>query len=360
MNFTPARLLLLATVSTLAFLGVASTSSAAETGACSVTPQPPAGSTGPFDGVCDYLSEREGVQQAAIFDNKTDDTYLLSTGNATQYTASIAKVDILAMWLNKYQRQGVKIPGGIPYSIRYLMARMINNSDNAAATALFHFGGGCSALTQFNRLIPMNDTKVGCESDNYYGWGNTQTTAADQMKLMKLYAGENSVSKSFGAKAKKRSFRKCGKRNSPAARKACTRKVKRKFRQIAKRPVLGDDAQAYGNSLMQGVEPDQRFGLTCGPWGTTCNAPNWATPTPGSPTVRVKNGWKTLPTCTDPIPQCPWQVNSNGWVRGSGRDYAMSVLTTKDPVGTGDTYGFNYGIETIQGVSKLVYSNLAP
>ncbi|MGK2931970.1 MAG: serine hydrolase, partial [Solirubrobacterales bacterium] len=293
------------------FFGLASISSAAPgDGACSVTPKPPAGSTGPFEGVCDYLSEREGVQQAAIFDNRTDDTYLLTTGNATQYTASIAKADILAMWLNKYESQGVNIPDGIPYSIRYLMSRMINNSDNAAATALFHFGGGCSALKLFNRKIPMNDTQVGCESQNYYGWGNTQTTAADQLKLMKLYAYDNSHGPTFGRKAKKRSTRKCQKIDSSAKRKACVKKVERKFRQITQRPILGDDARAFGNSLLQGVESDQRFGLTCGPWGTTCNAPNWATPTPGSPTVRVKNGWKTLPTCTDPIPQCPWQVNS--------------------------------------------------
>ena len=38
----------------------------------------------------------------------------------------------------------------------------------------------------------------------------------------------------------------------------------------------------------------------------------------------------------------------------------LTVLTTKDPVGTGDTYGFDYGIDTIQGVSKLVWDNLAP
>lgn len=237
------------------------------------------------------------------------------------------------------------------------MARMINNSDNATATALFHFGGGCSTLKLFNLLIPMNDTQVGCESDTYYGWGNTQTTAVDQLKLMKLYAYDNSVSKTFGAGNQKRALKKCKRLNQSAKRKACARTAKRKFGALAKRPILGEDARAYGNSLMQGAEPDQRFGITCGPWGTTCDAPNWAVPDPDV-TVRVKNGWKTLPTCTDPIPLCPWQVNSNGWVKGKGRDYAMSILTTKDPVGTGDTYGFNYGIETIQGISKLVWSNL--
>ncbi len=343
-----------------ALLGVASNANAAPgDGACSVTPKPPAGSTAPFDGVCDYLSEREGVQQAAIFDNETNDTYVLSTGNATQYTASIVKVNILARWLNGYQgKNGLKIPEQIPYSVKYLMGRMIQFSDNAAATSLFHFGGGCPSLKLFNRLIPMNDTKVGCESDNYYGWGNTQTTAMDQLKLMKLYAYENSQSPTFGVRHRKKALKKCKRLDRTAKRKACKRKVKRKFTRIAKKPILGEDARAYGNSLLQSVDPGQRFGITCGPWDpTTCALPNYATPDPAV-TVSVKNGWKTLPTCTDPIPQCPWQVNSTGWVRGKGRDYTLSILTTKDPVGTGDVYGFNYGIETIQGISKLVWSNL--
>ena len=102
-----------------------------------VDPQPPAGTSTPFDGVCDYLSTREGVMQAAIYDGKTDQTYTLTTGSDIQYTASIVKVDVLARWLNSYQRKGVKIPAGIPYSIRYLMGRMIQNSDNAATTEIY-------------------------------------------------------------------------------------------------------------------------------------------------------------------------------------------------------------------------------
>jgi len=65
-----------------------------------------------------------------------------------------------------------------------------------------------------------------------------------------------------------------------------------------------------------------------------------------------------LPTCTKPVDQCPWQVNSTGWVRGKGRNYALTVLTTRDPVGGGGTDGFNYGIDTIQNVSQLVWANL--
>lgn len=339
-------------------LGASSSSAApGDDQSCEITPSPPAGTAAPFDGVCDYLAGREGVVQAAIFDDKTDQTYLLTTGDDVQYTASIVKVDILAKWLNGYQRRGVKIPDEIPFSIRYLMGRMIQNSDNAATTGLFHFGGGCRTLTSFNRLIPMNDTKVGCESDNYYGWGNTQTTAADQLRLMKIYA--------YGARqnvppgATRRTLNKCKRIKKAMKRRACARRIIRKSDRIARMPVLSRASRAYGLGLMQNVEPDQRFGITCGPWGSTCDSPNWAVPDPDV-TVSLKNGWKTLPTCADPIPQCPWQVNSTGWVTGKGRDYALSVLTTRDPVGTGDTYGFNYGIETIQGISKQVWSNLGP
>jgi hypothetical protein len=270
---------------------------------------------GPLSGICEYLEGREGVVQVALFDEKTQSFHALNTGDDKQLTASIVKVDILAKWLHHYQKHQVAIPGEIPYSIQYLMQRMIENSDNAAATALFHFGGGCDALMQFNGLIPLDDTEVGCESPTYYGWGNTETTAPDQVELMKVYA--------YGHRPE----------------------------------IIGHDARTYGLSLMESVEPDQRFGISCGPWGTSCSGPNYAQPVPGV-TVALKNGWKTLPSCTKPIAQCPWQVNSIGWVHGEGRNYVLAVLTTHDPVGSGDLYGFNYGIDTIQNVSMRVWDNL--
>jgi hypothetical protein len=271
---------------------------------------------GALDGVCDYLATRKGTVQVALFNERTGNTHHLSAGPgpALQYTASIVKVDILARWLRHYQRRGVAIPHGIPYSIRYLMQRMIENSDNAAATSLFYFGGGCDALTRFNARIPMDDTKVGCETEDYYGWGNTTTTATDQVRLMRAFA--------YG------------------------------------RPrLLGEHARDYGLGLMQAVEPDQRFGISCGPWGTSCDPPDYAPQDPDV-TVALKNGWKTLPTCTDPTPKCPWQVNSTGWVHGKGRNYVLTVLTTNDPAGDDPLDGFHYGIDTTQGVSKLVWANL--
>jgi Beta-lactamase enzyme family len=268
----------------------------------------------PFAGVCDYLDARQGVVQAVVFDQRTGRTYHVSNGDDTQYTASIVKADILARWLHRFQKHGVPIPDGIPYSIKYLMHHMIENSDNAAATALFSFGGGCDALTRFNKRIPLDETKVGCESSSYYGWGNTTTTAADQVRLMRLFA--------YGHH----------------------------------RDILGLDARNFGLQLMQSVEPDQRFGVSCGPWGDTCDPPDYADPDPDV-TVALKNGWKPVPTCSGAPDECPWQVNSIGWAHGHGRNYAIAVLTTKDPAGK-DLYGFKYGIDTIQNVSKRVWHNL--
>lgn len=281
----------------------------------------------PLDGVSGYLTTREGIVQVAVYDNLTGKTSIYSEGPAKQYTASIQKVDILAGWLRSFQDDRTAIPSEVPYSLQYLMTQMIEASDNAAATSLFHFGGGCRAFRGFNAMIPMNNTQVGCETPTYYGWGNTVTTAADQVALMKVFA--------YAAREKK----------------------SHKKRDKAK-PILRKPARNYGLDLMANIQPSQSWGITCGPWGTTCDPPNYAPPD-RTVTVAHKNGWKTLPTCTEPIPRCPWQVNSVGWVEGLGRDYVVAILTTDDPVGSGDTYGFTYGIDTIQEISKMVWANLA-
>lgn len=281
-------------------------------------------SAAPLDGVADYLATRDGVVQVAVFDKTTGRTSSYIEGADIQYTASIQKVDILAGWLRTYQDDKVAIPTKIPYSTQYLMTQMIEASDNAAATGLFYFGGGCRAFTAFNRMIPMPHTTVGCQTPTYYGWGNTETTARDQVKLMKVFAYKTDA-KATKAKG---------------------------------RPVLRKSARQYGLSLLTNIEAEQSWGVTCGPWGTTCDPPTYAPPD-RAVTVAHKNGWKTLPTCTADIVDCPWQVNSVGWVKGQGRDYVIAVLTTDDPVGTGNLFGLNYGIDTIQGVSQLVWQNLA-
>jgi hypothetical protein len=262
-----------------------------------------------------YLRTRDGSVQVALYDRTTGLTYLARSGRrATQYTASIVKVDILAEWLRSYQFRRDPIPAALPYSIKYLMTNMITMSDNVAATSLFYFGGGCQRLTRFNRLIPTRHTVVGCQTPTYYGWGNTTTTAADQAAIVRTLAYRNHV--------------------------------------------LSPDARAYGLDLMESVIPSQRWGVSCGPWGDVCDPPDYARPVPGV-TVALKNGWKYVPACAAQDDTCQWQVNSMGWIRGEGRNYALAVLTTDDPAGPG-TYGFDYGITTIQGVSQRIWTALEP
>jgi beta-lactamase class A len=218
----------------------------------------------------------------------------------------------MALWLWRYQSRTGTVPDTMPYSIRYLLQNMITMSDNVAATSLFYFSGGCTTLTLFNTLIPARHTKVGCQTPTYYGWGNTTTTAKDQVAIVRTLAYRNAT--------------------------------------------LEPDAREYGLHLMESVEPAQRWGVTCGPWGTACAAPDYATPDPDV-TVALKNGWKFLPSCAKQDDSCPWQVNSIGWVRDQGRNYVLAVLTTDDPAAPG-TAGLDYGISTIQGVSQRIWANL--
>ncbi len=62
-----------------------------------------------------YLRTRQGVAQIALFNEITGRTYLLSGGPDTQYTASIVKADIMALWLWRYQSRTGTVPDNMPY-----------------------------------------------------------------------------------------------------------------------------------------------------------------------------------------------------------------------------------------------------
>jgi hypothetical protein len=81
--------------------------------------------------------------------------------------------------------------------------------------------------------------------------------------------------------------------------------------------------------LMEHVSSEDYWGITAGPG-------------PGV-TVAVKNGW--LPV------EGGWQINSIGMVRGHGRFYLIAVMTNGN-ASEGD------GIDTIEGISRLVYAGL--
>ncbi|MFH9068055.1 serine hydrolase [Streptomyces alboflavus] len=99
-----------------------------------------------------------------------------------------------------------------------------------------------------------------------------------------------------------------------------------------KNAVLSDNARAYISKLMGKVVRDQR-------WGTPAGAPSGTS-------IAVKNGW--LPRATH-----GWRVHSIGAFKGRGHDYTISVLTHGNS-------NMNYGVDTIQRVSKAIHKDLTP
>ncbi len=96
--------------------------------------------------------------------------------------------------------------------------------------------------------------------------------------------------------------------------------------------ALSDQSRAYGLSLMENVEPDQDWGVSGG--------------VPAGVTVALKNGWL-------PLSAADWQINSIGYISGAGRTYVLAVLSDGSPTEA-------YGIATIEGLSSLVFSDMAP
>jgi beta-lactamase class A len=100
---------------------------------------------------------------------------------------------------------------------------------------------------------------------------------------------------------------------------------------VLQNPVLDGNTRNYILALMRHVDASDA-------WGVSAGAPRGVT-------VALKNGWL-------PLDQDDWQVNSIGWVNGGGRNYVLAVLTNEN-----STEG--YGVQTIQGLSRLIWSNSA-
>ena len=97
--------------------------------------------------------------------------------------------------------------------------------------------------------------------------------------------------------------------------------------------LLSSSERTYALSLMENVAPDQRWGVSGG--------------VPAQVTVALKNGWLPLNSAnTD------WQINSEGWISGGGRDYLIAVLSTGNP-------SEQYGIDTIDQLAAMVWNAMA-
>ncbi len=245
----------------------------------------------PFAGLAGYLSHRQGVVTAAVYDRRTGRTSIYHRG-IRQHTASIFKVEIMGTALRQAEAAGRALPA----AYRALIQAMIENSNNDAATSMLAKVGGPGAVKRFDLLAGLTDTTPSrlkyIPGTALAGWGLTTTTALDEVRLVKRFAYPNSL--------------------------------------------LSAASRRYGLNLMEHVESDQAWGVSGGTSGGL----------PSGTTVALKNGWL-------PLANSGWQVNSIGWVSGHGRDYVLAVLTNHSP-------SFQSGIDTVDGIARLVFRALAP
>ncbi|WP_326676379.1 serine hydrolase [Streptomyces sp. NBC_01237] len=202
-------------------------------------------------------------------------------GDGAAYdTASIVKVDILAALLLRAQDEG----RGLSDAERTYAAAMIGRSDNASATRLWRVMGGAEGLDAANVRLGLTGTAAA------RAWGLTQTTAADQVRLLRAVFDGNGDSESAQG--------------------------------TAGVSVLSRASRAYVRRLMGRVEADQQ-------WGVSAAGDAWA----------LKNGW--MPRTTTGL----WDINSIGRVRAGGRDCLMAVLCDGQPTKEA-------GITLVEAVAK--------
>lgn len=168
--------------------GAATTPSAAVTTTATpaATPDPvvsvvPAGSPEPSEQLAAIRTD--GSFSVSVLDLTSGESFTYGTGVFD--TASIVKVDILAALLHHHEEAGTEMSR----SEQSLAAAMIQQSDNTAATALFAQIGGKDGLEAFNTTIGLRDTVVGSNGN----WGLTQTTADDQVRLLRVVLGHDTV-----------------------------------------------------------------------------------------------------------------------------------------------------------------------
>ena len=255
----------------------------------SPAPRPAASHHDPLgSAAASYVSTRDGVVLAAVYDLRTGQTWQFGQGQP-QDEASVVKLDVLETLLAERGRSGTELSAGD----RTLAEQMIEDSDNDAATSLWDEVGGAGGIRSFNTSVGLADTVpsacVNCPGFPWPGWGLTTTIPGDQLTLLRTLVEPNSL--------------------------------------------LTNPERSYALSLMENVTPDQRWGVSGG--------------VPAQATVALKNGWLPLNSANN-----NWQINSVGWISGSGRDYLIAVLTTGNPTE-------QYGIDTIDQLAAMVWNAMA-
>ena len=186
---------------------------------------PGAGASFPFNAALQsFVASRSGRVSVSAYDATTGATYSYNAG-AQHMTASIVKVAILGTLL----REAQDAHRSLTSTERSVATRMIEQSDNTAATTLWNQVGQGPGLKAFMNKVGMPSTTPGTDGL----WGLTSTNAPDQVRLVRTVAYPNAV--------------------------------------------LNDSSRAYEESLMRAVTPSQKWGVSAGVAAGT--------------TVALKNGW---------------------------------------------------------------------
>ncbi|MFG2224980.1 serine hydrolase [Streptomyces sp. NPDC048644] len=175
------------------------------------------------------LAPRHGRSALALYDRRTRTHCEFKSGTHFD-SASVVKVTVLSALLRQADEAHRKLT---PTEVRQTTA-MITKSDNDSTSALWRRIGP-AGIKRFLALAHLRHTVPGPGTS----WGLTQTTAGDQLTLMRLLDTDN--------------------------------------------PVLSPAARHYALGLMRHVVPDQRWGVPTG--------------SPATTTTQVKNGW--LPRATE-------------------------------------------------------------
>lgn len=201
------------------------------------------------------LDEANGHISVSLTDASTGDVITYGDSDHSYDTASIVKVDILAALLLQAEDDG----RSMTVREKTLATAMIEHSDNAAASTLFEEIGGADGLSAANVRLGLTDTVVG--SGGY--WGLTQTSSADQVRLLKQVFTADSL--------------------------------------------LSDSARSYVENLMSNVEASQRFGVTAA--------------ADDGDEAALKVGW--LQRTSTGL----WDVDSIGRIEKGGHTYLVAVLS---------------------------------
>ncbi|MEE2035860.1 serine hydrolase [Nocardiopsis sp. CT-R113] len=171
-------------------------------------------------------------------------------------TASVSKLTILTLLLLRAEEEGRQLTA----SEEARVEEMIRYSDNEVTDGLYAGIGFTDGFAGGVRTLGFTNT----DPDPHGVWGATMTTAADQMRLLRvLYVDEG---------------------------------------------PLSAESRAYVRGLMESVAPEQA-------WGVSASAD------PGD-TVGLKNGW-TPREGNGGL----WTINTVGYVSGPGHEYLIAVLS---------------------------------